>query len=154
MKRLFVHSRENPRRAVVIDSAVREITALADAGEDFEIVLQEIRRSLDQNAAMWPALRDFARQVNWPVVNRDGSVGRADAHDLKAIFTAAFEQETRMAPGLNGGTVMLGARTSRYGKRKMGDFLTFLRAEGDDRGVQWSAPAREKFDEFIPARAA
>lgn len=154
MRQLFVHDRDNPRRSGVAQSAIDAIRALSEAGESFEILIREIRRTLDQNAAMWPALRDFSRQVNWPVIQRDGTVGRADEHDLKDIFTAAFEQETRMAPGLNGGTVMLGARTSKYGKRKMGEFLTFVRAEGDQRGVRWSAPARETFDQFIPRGAA
>ena len=69
----------------------------------------------------------------------------------KDILTAAFKLELRMAPALiGGGFVMLGVRTSKYGKREMGDFLTFVKAEGDTRGVRWSAPARDRFDEYIP----
>lgn len=148
-KRVFKIEHSNPRWRHVLEAAISAVREWAESG-DLMISLSDIRRTLDQNAAMWPALRDFAKQVAWSVTLRDGSTIRADAEDIKDIMTSAFEQETRMAPGLRGGFVMLGARTSNYGKQKFGDFLTFLRAEGDDRGVQWSAPARENFERYIP----
>lgn len=148
--RTFIVERANPRAGEVMRRAIAAITEWVDSGADLALRLSDVSRSLDQNAAMWPALRDFAAQVNWAVTLRDGTVARADAEDMKDILTAAFEQETRMAPGLRGGFVMLGARTSKYGKRKMADFLTFVRAEGNERGVRWSAPARDNFDRYIP----
>ncbi|KAK6696937.1 hypothetical protein SNK04_013835 [Fusarium graminearum] len=55
----------------------------------------------------------------------------------------------RMGPGLRGGVVMLGARTSKYSRRKMGDFLTFIHAEFSDR-VRWSDSSVEKLAQFAP----
>lgn len=152
-KQRFIIERKNERWPDVMERAHRAIED-AVSERDVMVVIDDVRRTLDQNAAMWPALTDFAKQVKWPVIRPDGQVGQADAYDMKDILTAAFEEETRMAPGLRGGTVMLGARTSKYRKRKMADFLTFLRAEGNDRGVVWSEKARDTFDEYIQRRAA
>lgn len=152
-KLAFIVRHENPRWRDVRDraiEAIREWTERADA----MIRLSDVLRTLDQNAAMWPALRDFAAQVPWQVTLEDGTTVRADAEDMKDVFTAAFERETRMAPGLRGGLVMLGSRTSKYGKRKMADFLTFLRAEGNERGVEWSEPAKDTFSEYIERQRA
>ncbi|GAB2620179.1 recombination protein NinB [Novilysobacter erysipheiresistens] len=153
MKQRFIIERKNPRRADVLARAHRALDEAARDG-DVMAVFDEVKRTLDQNAAMWPALTDFARQVAWPVTQRDGTVKQATPDDMKDVMTAAFEEETRMAPGLRGGFVMLGARTSKYGKKKMGDFLTFLRAEGNDRGVVWSEKANDKFEEYIGGRQA
>lgn len=142
--RVFVIERANTRASQVVDAAcaaLREWAGIAD----LQVRLSDITRSLDQNAAMWPALTDFARQVEWAI---NGEPTTLAPEDWKDILTAAFELELRMAPGLDGGFVMLGARTSKYGKARMAEFLTFVRAEGDTRGVKWSAPARERFAEF------
>ena len=147
-----IKPRENPRWRDVRDRAFAAMLEWTEAGHDMLVTLSDILRTKDQNAAMWPALRDIAKQCDFAVVENDGSVSRADAEDVKDIFTAAFRQETRMARGLRGGMVMLGVRTSKFGKKQMHDFLTFLHAEGSERGVKWSAPAKEKFDEYGVAR--
>ncbi|MFC3816544.1 recombination protein NinB [Lysobacter sp. GCM10012299] len=142
MKQVFISKRDNPARRAVVDRAIGTINALA-SGDDFQVTISDVARTLDQNAAMWASLHDFASQIDYPVINPDGSRGRAGEDDLKAILTAAFEQETRMAPGLHGGTVFLGARTSKYGKKRMGQFLSFVHAEGAQRGVVWSEKAKD-----------
>lgn len=153
MKQLFIHKHDNPRRVQVVTSAMAAIDALADLGQDFQITIDEIKRTLDQNAAMWPSLSDFQKTVQWVVTDQHGRQTLARTEDVKDILTAAFEGETRMAAGLNGGVVFLGARTSQYSKRKMGEFLTFLHAEGDQRGVVWSKKAKDDL-EFYAGRKA
>lgn len=118
-------------------------------GGPVQITLDEPKRTLDQNAAMWPALTDIAKQVPLVITRRDGSTRQATAYDWKDVLTAAFEEETEWAPGLRGGVVMLGARTSKYSRRKMGDFLTFIHAEFSDR-VRWSDSAVERLAQFAP----
>lgn len=152
-KQTFLIEHKNPRFMAVVDRVCKAVRERAQESS-FQVVLSEVKRTLSQNDAMWPALTDFAKQVAWPVTQRDGSTQQATADDMKDVLTAAFEEETRMAPGLRGGFVMLGARTSKYGKKKMGDFLTFLRAEGNDRGVVWSEKARDNFDQYIQTRKA
>lgn len=153
MKQLFIHKHDNPHRHAVASRAWEAICALVDAAQDFQITLDDVKRTLDQNAAMWPSLADFQKTVQWMVTDNFGQQKLATTEDVKDILTAAFEGETRMAAGLNGGVVFLGARTSQYSKRKMGEFLTFLHAEGDQRGVVWSKKAKDDLDFYAGTKA-
>lgn len=155
MKRQFIHRQDNPRRDGVVKLAIEWIQSLAEAGEDFEIHVREPRRTLDANACMWATLTDIAQQVSWP--HTDGGEWRIDLmpkDSWKAVLTAAYEQETRQAQGIGGGTVMLGARTSQYSRRRMGEFIEFAHAFGSERGVQWSAKAEDELEQFGPGRRA
>ncbi len=156
MKRLFVMRHDNPQRLVVADRAIAELLERVGAGQDTEVEIREPRRTLDANACMWATLGDIAAQVDWPHTNGKGewAIGRMPAEAWKAVLTAAFEQETRMAQGVGGGTVMLGARTSQYSRRKMGEFIEFAHAFGAERGVRWSAKAEEELAAWAPARMA
>lgn len=135
----FIVDHKNPRWRDVLSRAIGTIRELADGGS-ITIKVYDVIRSLDQNAKMWPMLTDIAKQVPWPV---NGEMTHLDADDWKAIMTASFQREARIAPGLHGGFVMLGARTSKFSRREMCDFITFLYAEGNERGVQWSERSRE-----------
>lgn len=150
MKQLFQYRMTNPHRLAVTSRAWEAIANLSAAGQDFDITLSEPKRTLDQNAAMWPSITDFQRHVQWMVTDSQGKQELATNEDMKAILCAAFLKETRMAPGLNGGMVFLSARTSQFSRRKMGEFLSFLHSEGDARGVQWSDKALEDLAQFAP----
>jgi hypothetical protein len=152
VRQTFTIERRNPRWRDVLDRCVAAIREAAEAG-DVLVKLGEIVRTLDQNAAMWPALTDITAQVPLVITSRSGATRKATAYDWKDVLTAAFEEETEWAPGLRGGVVMLGARTSKYGKRKMADFLSFVHAEGSERGVMWSDRSADKFDEYGVNRA-
>ncbi len=149
MKRTFLIDPQNNRNwPQVISNVVSGINDWIKGGP-VQITLDEPKRTPDQNAAMWPALTDIAKQVPLVITRRDGSTRQATAYDWKDVLTAAFEEETEWAPGLRGGVVMLGARTSKYSRRKMGDFLTFIHAEFSDR-VRWSDSAVERLAQFAP----
>lgn len=151
MKRTFlIDPPNNSNWTQVVSSVVRAINEWLKGGP-VQITLDEPKRTLDQNAAMWPALTDISRQVEWPHTDASGiwTVGLMSPESWKAVLTAAFEMETRQAQGLRGQTVMLGARTSKYSRRKMGDFLTFIHAEFSDR-VRWSDSAVERLAQFAP----
>lgn len=100
----------------------------------------EERRNNEQNKAQWPILQAWADQREW-VVN--GAKVKLSAEEVKDILTAAFEEDTnpRIAQGLHGGIVMLGRRTSKYGKKKFSDWLDWLNAESHHAGIR--IPARE-----------
>lgn len=99
-------------------------------------------RTNAQNRLMWPLLTDWSRQVE----HIDGK--KYSPEDWKDITTAAFEGALTYAPNLYGtGLVAMGARTSRYKKKKMRDFIEFLYAEGCERGVQWSQSSNESLEE-------
>lgn len=154
MKRTFHVSRDNPRAAQVCESAIAEMRRRYGAREEFEVEVREPRRSLDSNRAMWATLHDIEMQVDWPHTDAKGNwtIGKMPADpNWKAVLTAGFQQEMSMAQGVSGGTVMVGARTSKFSKRRMGDFLTFVHAFGSERGVRWSDKALEDLAQWAPA---
>lgn len=109
------------------------VQAVQSAPGGFVVIVRPPKRSLDQNAAMWPILDAFSKQLQWPV---NGRMVKMDAEDWKDVLTAAFKQErTRLAMGLDGGVVMLGLRTSKMLKPAFSEFLEFLHATAADRGV-------------------
>lgn len=111
----------------------RAMSAVANAPEGWKVTIQEPSRNLEQNALLWTLLQAFANQLQWPV---NGKMERLDATSWKDILTAAFEgEQARVSPGLNGGMVLLGLRTSQFSKHKFSEFLEFLHATAADRGV-------------------
>lgn len=97
------------------------------------VTIQDETRTLDQNAAQWPYLDAFSKQLEWPV---NGVKQRLTPDEWKDILTAAFQQETRMAQGLNGGFVMLGARTSKMGKKQFSEWIEFLISSAANYGIK------------------
>ena len=125
----------NRRRFVLSHSEARRraMACVADAPEGYVVTVQEPTRSTDQNSAQWPILEAFAEQLQWPV---NGAMVNLSAEEWKDVLTSAFQGETvRLAMGLNGGVVMLGLRTSQMGKRRFSEWLSFLQATADLRGV-------------------
>lgn len=108
--------------------------AVQEAPHGYCVTVSEPTRSLDQNAAMWPILQAFADQLQWPV---NGEMVWMEPEDWKAVLSAAFKRESvRVAMGMDGGMVMLGSRTSKFGVREMSDFLEFLHATAAARDVR------------------
>lgn len=109
------------------------MSAVSDAPEGYAVTIAPPSRSLDQNAAQWPLLEAFSRQLLWPV---NGAMVAMSADEWKHVLSAAFHGDTvRLAQGLNGGVVMLGMRTSKMSKRQFSDWLEFLHSVAADRGV-------------------
>ena len=110
------------------------IECIKAAPAGWVVTVGEPTRSLDQNAAQWPYLAGFSEQLQWPV---DGEMVYMTPDEWKDVLTAAFKGETvRLARGLNGGVVMLGLRTSEFGKREFSEWYEFLMATAADRGVE------------------
>lgn len=124
-KRRFIIAHAEARR--------RAVECVREAPDGYVVTVQEPTRNLEQNALMWVLLQAFADQLEWPV---NGVMCRLAPEEWKDILTAAFRQELqRVAPGLGGGMVLLGMRTSKMGKRAFGEFLEFIQATAADRGV-------------------
>ena len=87
-------------------------------------------RSSAQNALMWSCLSDIAKQVDW-----HGQ--KLDEEAWKDMATAALKRQ-RVVPGIDGGFVVLGQRTSKMTIQEMTEVIDFLHAFGDDKGVRWS----------------
>lgn len=99
-----------------------------------EITEAKLTRSIEQNSRMWALLSDVAQQVEWPV---DGKLQRLSPEEWKDIFTAAHTKGQRVAQGIEGGFVMLGARTSRMSVGDMIDLQTLIEAFGFEHNVVW-----------------
>lgn len=99
------------------------------------VTFQDKGRSLEQNAAQWPYLEGFSRTLQWPV---NGKMEWLSKEEWKDILTAAFENEVnpRVAQGFDGGVVMLGRRTSKYGKKKFSEWMEWLVAAAALKGVE------------------
>lgn len=124
-KRIFNLVHDEARR--------RAVHAVAHADDGWRVTLEPPKRTLDQNALLWPLLECFAQQLEWPV---NGRFVRLDPEEWKDVLTAAFRNETqRIAAGLNGGMVILGMRTSKMSKAKFSEFVEFVMATAADRGV-------------------
>ncbi len=133
MRRTFILAHDTARALA--------LEAVRTAPEGYAVEVKEPTRNLDQNAAQWPILEAFSRQLEWPV---NGKMVRMDPEEWKDVLTAAFQNETvRLAMGLNGGVVMLGLRTSKMGKRRFSEWLDFLHAVAAERGVHLETPAAE-----------
>ena len=115
------------------EARANALQAVKDAPDGYRVTVEPPKRSLDQNAAQWPILEAFSRQLDWPV---NGSMVKMTADEWKDVLTAAFKRETvRMAMGLDGGVVMLGMRTSKMAKAEFSEWLEFLHATAALKGV-------------------
>lgn len=116
------------------------LECVQNAPDGYVVRVNEPTRSLDQNSAQWPLLEAFSAQLKWPV---NGQMVYMTSEEWKDVLTAAFKRETvRVAMGLDGGVVMLGLRTSKFGKGKFSEWLEFLKATAMERDVDISQ-ARE-----------
>lgn len=126
-KRTFILAHAEARR--------RAAQHCQEAQEGTAVTFGDPTPSLEQNAAQWPILDAFSKQLQWPV---NGQMVWMTDEEWKDVLTAAFERENvRLAMALDGpGVVMLGRRTSQFGKGKFSDWLEFLHATAVARGVQ------------------
>lgn len=88
------------------------------------------RRTEQQNRLMWSLLTDLANQVPW-VVN--GKEQHITPTDWKDICSAGLRKEQRIAQGIDGGFVVLGARTSRMSISEMQQLIDFIQYVGNTR---------------------
>jgi hypothetical protein len=111
---------------VLVHNAARSnaMQAVQNAPSGHVVMISEPSRTLEQNAAQWPILAEFARQKQWPV---NGELCWITKEEWKDVLTAAFKKEqVRLAAGIDGGVVMLGRRTSKFGKQEFSEWLGYL----------------------------
>lgn len=111
------------------------IKAVREAPDGYWVEVTECLRTLEQNAYQWPYLHGFSEQKRWPV---NGELVKMSEDDWKDVLTCAFEEDVnpRLAKGINGGIVMLGRRTSKYGKKKFALWMEYLIAIAAAEGVE------------------
>lgn len=101
--------------------------------------IKEMTRTAIQNKKMWPLLKDLSAQVVW-------FGNKYDSDDWKDLITAMIakskKQEQRMAPGLDGGIVMFGQRTSKMTVRQMVEVIEAIYWFGTQQNVKFSEKSR------------
>jgi hypothetical protein len=118
------------------DTARRQAAAWCmNAPEGYHCRITEPSRTLDQNAYQWPYLEGFSKQLQWPV---NGVMVWMTPDEYKDVLTCAFEEEVkpRLAMGWDGGIVMLGRRTSQFGKKKFALWMEWLMAAAALKGIE------------------
>lgn len=109
-------------------AAMRQIS---QAPEGYVCIVKEATRSLEQNARLWAMLTDVSNQVDW--------YGQTlTPEEWKDVLTAAMKKQ-KVVPGIDGGFVVVGARTSKMGVREMGELMELIEAFGAQHGVRFSA---------------
>ena len=111
------------------------LECVQNAPDGYVVKVNEPTRSLDQNAKLWPMLHDVADQVVW-----HGQ--KLTPENWKDVFTAALKR-AKVVPGLDGGFVVCGQRSSSMSKREFSELLELMMAFGAEHGVMWSEPMAE-----------
>lgn len=107
---------------------------------DVVVTLGRKKRSNDQNRKLWPMLADISRQVEW--------FGKKHSPEQwKDIITGSFEK-CDFVPGIDGGLVMLGGRTSKYTKARFSELIEYIYAFGTEKKVAWSEPSLQIYAEY------
>lgn len=108
------------------------------------ITLGRETRTDEQNDKQWPMLRDISKQVEW--------FGQKHSpEDWKDILSAAWRGQ-KLVPGVDGGFVALGVRTSKLSKEEFSDYIEAIYAFGSERSVIWSEKALEAYENYREAR--
>lgn len=120
-----------PRLAFILNETSRRhaISAIVDAPDGMEVTIKQPTRNLEQNAALWAALADVAAQVDW-------YGEKLTAEEWKDVLTAAWKRQ-RVVRGVDGGFVVIGARTSKMTKTEMSELLELVYAFGAEQGVRF-----------------
>ena len=91
------------------------------------------RRTLAQNDKLWGMLTDISRQIVW-----HGQ--KLTPEDWKDVFMAAL-RKAKMVPGIDGGFVPIGIRTSDLSKEEMSELFALMDAFAAQHGVEFSEAA-------------
>lgn len=127
MKRTYrlVHDTARQRAAQDVQSAP----------EGWIVTVSEPTRSLEQNAMLWPILQAMSKHIDW-------YGQKLTDEEWKDVLTAALKRE-KVVPGINGGFVVLGQRTSKMGKKEFSDLLELALSFCAEKGVMLrDEPAR------------
>jgi hypothetical protein len=109
--------------------------AIREAPEGSIVRLGDPTRTLAQNAAQWPILEAFARQVEIDIGKGKQLI---EAEDWKDILTATFQGDFNRVARWEGRFIILGVRTRKQTTKWFSDWLEFLNAAAVEHGVDLS----------------
>jgi hypothetical protein len=97
------------------------------AGHRLTLEIRPEKRSDAQNRRLWSMLHDISTQVDW-------YGQKLSDEEWKDVFSAALKKQ-KAVPGLDGGFVICGQRTSKMTKAEMAELQTLMEAFAAERGV-------------------
>jgi hypothetical protein len=80
---------------------------------------------------MWANLEDIAQQVVW-------YGQKLDKQEWKDVLTAGLKKQ-KIVPGIEGGFVVIGARTSKMSVAEMNELIELATMFGTQQGVKFRA---------------
>lgn len=91
-------------------------------------------RSGEQNRRLWAMLGDVSDQVNW-------YGQKLQPEEWKDVFSASLKRQA-VVPGIDGGFVVLGMRTSKMSIKAMSELIELMFAFGaqPEHPVHWTDP--------------
>ena len=117
------------------------IQAVQDAPDGYLVEIKPPTRNLAMNSLLWACLSEVSKQVEW--------YGKhLTPENWKDIFTAALKR-TEVVPGLDGGFVVLGQRTSQMSKRLFSDLLELIFSFGAELGIDFKTQAPEEYQAWV-----
>lgn len=120
----------DPQQAMARFQAIyRDLKGHLIAGHRFDVVIRPEKRSDQANARMWVLLDALSKQVNW-----HGQHLTSD--EWKDVMTAALKRQ-KVVPGIDGGFVVLGQRTSRMTRGEMAELQDLIENFGVQQGVDF-----------------
>ncbi len=123
----------NPQQAHAwVTAAYQTLKPSLIAGHAYDISIKPETRSSAQNRRLWAMLHDISKQVVW-----HGQ--KLVDEEWKDLFSAALKRQ-RVVPGIDGGFVVMGQRTSKMTKAEMSELQELIAAFGAERDVMWSDP--------------
>ena len=97
------------------------------AGHRLTLEIRPEKRSDAQNRRLWSMLHDISTQVDW-------YGQKLSDEEWKDVFSAALKKQ-KAVPGLDGGFVICGQRTSKMTKAEMAELQTLMEAFSAERCV-------------------
>jgi hypothetical protein len=94
------------------------------------------KRTNEQNRKLWGMLKDISEQVIW-------HGNKLADHEWKDVLTAGLKRQ-KVAPGIDGGFVVLGAKTSKMTKSEFSELVEMLYHFGAQQGVKWTDPVENE----------
>ena len=98
-------------------------------GKPYVIEIKPFTRTVAQNDLMWAILGELSQQVVW-----HGQ--KLTPHNWKDVLTAALKRQA-VVPGIDGGFVVLGQRTSKMTVKEMNEVIELAYAFGAQNGVKF-----------------
>lgn len=120
------------------------LKGLAGGAVAIDIYRYEEERNLEQNKKQWAMYTDISNQVIW-----HGE--KLTPEDWKDILSSDWAKQ-KIVPGVGGGFVALGIRTSKLKKRELVELIEIIYAFGAERSVIWSEPALKEFEKYREAQ--